>query len=198
MGTDPQGQSTAKSGQTEESIWVSSSSKSSPYHRYQTTSGSPYSYTCNFCKKGFSNAQALGGHMNIHRRVRAKLRQSSSSEDKKIQSVGAEKEYFDQNPPARSESSDHDDDEGGTLKRPWIDRVLGYEGYQGRDEMGKLLLRRPLPSFVDGAYCMEDREESARDVAGRDDRSPALDLELRLGSEPRQVSTVLGKRECSS
>ncbi|PIA60463.1 hypothetical protein AQUCO_00300162v1 [Aquilegia coerulea] len=31
------------------------------------------SYRCSFCKKGFSNAQALGGHMNIHRRDRAKL-----------------------------------------------------------------------------------------------------------------------------
>ncbi|KAI0531499.1 hypothetical protein KFK09_001055 [Dendrobium nobile] len=29
------------------------------------------SYECNFCKRGFLNAQALGGHMNIHRRNRA-------------------------------------------------------------------------------------------------------------------------------
>ncbi|KAH0470458.1 hypothetical protein IEQ34_000181 [Dendrobium chrysotoxum] len=28
------------------------------------------SYECNFCKRGFLNAQALGGHMNIHRRDR--------------------------------------------------------------------------------------------------------------------------------
>ncbi|CAO2822726.1 unnamed protein product [Amaranthus hypochondriacus] len=39
------------------------------------------SYTCNFCKKGFSNAQALGGHMNIHRRDRAKLRKTSSNDE---------------------------------------------------------------------------------------------------------------------
>ncbi|KNA08853.1 hypothetical protein SOVF_158970, partial [Spinacia oleracea] len=39
------------------------------------------SYTCNFCKKGFSNAQALGGHMNIHRRDRAKLRDELSTDD---------------------------------------------------------------------------------------------------------------------
>ncbi|XP_028060575.1 transcriptional regulator SUPERMAN-like [Camellia sinensis] len=30
-------------------------------------------YTCSFCKKQFKSAQALGGHMNIHRRERAKL-----------------------------------------------------------------------------------------------------------------------------
>ncbi|KAF7825636.1 transcriptional regulator TAC1-like [Senna tora] len=42
-------------------------------------------YNCGFCKKGFSNAQALGGHMNIHRRDRAKLKQlSSNSEEEKV------------------------------------------------------------------------------------------------------------------
>ncbi|XP_074327764.1 uncharacterized protein LOC141665681 [Apium graveolens] len=34
-------------------------------------------YECNFCKRGFSNAQALGGHMNIHRKDKAKLKQTS-------------------------------------------------------------------------------------------------------------------------
>ncbi|XP_011029855.1 PREDICTED: transcriptional regulator SUPERMAN-like [Populus euphratica] len=29
------------------------------------------SYECSFCKRGFTNAQALGGHMNIHRKDRA-------------------------------------------------------------------------------------------------------------------------------
>ncbi|KAG5246309.1 zinc finger family protein [Salix suchowensis] len=32
-------------------------------------------YPCSFCKRQFSSAQALGGHMNVHRRDRAKLRQ---------------------------------------------------------------------------------------------------------------------------
>ncbi|XP_057957165.1 transcriptional regulator SUPERMAN-like [Malania oleifera] len=36
----------------------------------------PRSYTCTFCKKEFRSAQALGGHMNVHRRERARLRQS--------------------------------------------------------------------------------------------------------------------------
>ncbi|EXC31922.1 Transcriptional regulator SUPERMAN [Morus notabilis] len=31
-------------------------------------------YSCNFCKRQFKSAQALGGHMNVHRRERARLR----------------------------------------------------------------------------------------------------------------------------
>ncbi|KAL3743398.1 hypothetical protein ACJRO7_018663 [Eucalyptus globulus] len=36
----------------------------------------PRSYTCSFCRREFRSAQALGGHMNVHRRDRAKLHQS--------------------------------------------------------------------------------------------------------------------------
>ncbi|KAJ4722631.1 transcriptional regulator SUPERMAN-like [Melia azedarach] len=36
----------------------------------------PRSYTCSFCKREFRSAQALGGHMNVHRRDRARLRMS--------------------------------------------------------------------------------------------------------------------------
>ncbi|PUZ46329.1 hypothetical protein GQ55_7G060500 [Panicum hallii var. hallii] len=33
------------------------------------------SYTCGYCRREFRSAQALGGHMNVHRRDRARLRQ---------------------------------------------------------------------------------------------------------------------------
>ncbi|KAK9931054.1 hypothetical protein M0R45_018350 [Rubus argutus] len=36
----------------------------------------PRSYTCSFCKREFKSAQALGGHMNVHRKDRARLRSS--------------------------------------------------------------------------------------------------------------------------
>ncbi|WCJ19666.1 C2H2 and C2HC zinc fingers superfamily protein [Euphorbia peplus] len=35
----------------------------------------PRSYSCSFCKREFRSAQALGGHMNVHRRDRARLKQ---------------------------------------------------------------------------------------------------------------------------
>ncbi|XP_059630131.1 transcriptional regulator SUPERMAN-like [Cornus florida] len=41
----------------------------------------PRSYTCSFCKREFRSAQSLGGHMNVHRRDRARLRQYSPPRD---------------------------------------------------------------------------------------------------------------------
>ncbi|KAL6131509.1 hypothetical protein ACLB2K_069884 [Fragaria x ananassa] len=35
----------------------------------------PRSYSCSFCMREFRSAQALGGHMNVHRRDRARLKQ---------------------------------------------------------------------------------------------------------------------------
>ncbi|XP_052171622.1 uncharacterized protein LOC127787597 [Diospyros lotus] len=44
----------------------------------------PRSYSCSFCRKEFRSAQALGGHMNIHRRDRARLKQSVSPQNEKL------------------------------------------------------------------------------------------------------------------
>ncbi|RZC11979.1 Zinc finger protein 10 [Glycine soja] len=41
------------------------------------TTWPPRSYSCTFCRKEFRSAQALGGHMNVHRRDRARLHQAS-------------------------------------------------------------------------------------------------------------------------
>ncbi|XP_057475965.1 transcriptional regulator SUPERMAN-like [Actinidia eriantha] len=43
------------------------------------TTWPPRSYTCTFCRREFKSAQALGGHMNVHRRDRAKLNQGPPS-----------------------------------------------------------------------------------------------------------------------
>ncbi|XP_044497843.1 transcriptional regulator SUPERMAN-like [Mangifera indica] len=45
----------------------------------EDTAATKRSYECTFCKRGFTNAQALGGHMNIHRKDRAKAKQVTSS-----------------------------------------------------------------------------------------------------------------------
>ncbi|KAE9618398.1 hypothetical protein Lal_00047316 [Lupinus albus] len=43
------------------------------------TSWPARNYGCSFCKREFRSAQALGGHMNVHRRDRARLRSSLCS-----------------------------------------------------------------------------------------------------------------------
>ncbi|XP_045815591.1 probable transcriptional regulator RABBIT EARS [Trifolium pratense] len=40
------------------------------------TTWPPRSYSCTFCRREFRSAQALGGHMNVHRRDRARLHQN--------------------------------------------------------------------------------------------------------------------------
>ncbi|XP_074315722.1 uncharacterized protein LOC141651931 [Silene latifolia] len=40
----------------------------------------PRSYTCSFCKRDFRSAQALGGHMNVHRRDRAHLHHQAQAQ----------------------------------------------------------------------------------------------------------------------
>ncbi|XP_076917118.1 transcriptional regulator TAC1-like [Bidens hawaiensis] len=40
------------------------------------------SYECTFCKRGFTNAQALGGHMNIHRKDKAKAKKHNTGSTK--------------------------------------------------------------------------------------------------------------------
>nr|XP_043609069.1 zinc finger protein 10 [Erigeron canadensis] len=47
----------------------------------------PRSYTCSFCRREFRSAQALGGHMNVHRRDRARLKQVSSPDTNQLQGV---------------------------------------------------------------------------------------------------------------
>ncbi|XP_031488951.1 uncharacterized protein LOC116256681 [Nymphaea colorata] len=48
----------------------------------------PRYYSCSFCRKEFKSAQALGGHMNVHRRDRARLRQSPDSQSEINQHSG--------------------------------------------------------------------------------------------------------------
>ncbi|KAL3645588.1 hypothetical protein CASFOL_010768 [Castilleja foliolosa] len=39
----------------------------------------PRNYKCTFCRRDFRSAQALGGHMNVHRRERARIQQETTT-----------------------------------------------------------------------------------------------------------------------
>ncbi|RWR86129.1 zinc finger protein [Cinnamomum micranthum f. kanehirae] len=50
----------------------------------------PRSYSCSFCRREFKSAQALGGHMNVHRRDRARLKQSPDDQQSPCTQLGIE------------------------------------------------------------------------------------------------------------
>ncbi|XP_022728383.1 zinc finger protein GIS3-like [Durio zibethinus] len=64
-----------EANQVEDSKSLSEESDGSEQSNHDMGTGR--SYECVFCKRGFATAQALGGHMNIHRKDRAKSRPSS-------------------------------------------------------------------------------------------------------------------------
>ncbi|KAI3667054.1 hypothetical protein L6452_42096 [Arctium lappa] len=142
------------------------------------------SYTCTFCKRGFSNAQALGGHMNVHRKDRARLRESiqetlitteptkgiSSMDQGEAQSSSDEKgdgvpkrplTFSEENSPRRPRKKDY----GVNFKKPTLQLSLCIE------------------SSSTGDSCIRSNKVSALSSS-----STEVDLELRLGMDSEATS----------
>ncbi|XP_021889025.1 zinc finger protein 10-like [Carica papaya] len=58
----------------------------------------PRSYSCSFCRREFRSAQALGGHMNVHRRDRARLKQSLCQDNEIVHQENQDHHTHIQNP----------------------------------------------------------------------------------------------------
>uniref|UniRef100_A0A1J3GY18 Transcriptional regulator TAC1 n=1 Tax=Noccaea caerulescens TaxID=107243 RepID=A0A1J3GY18_NOCCA len=139
------------------------------------------SYICSFCIRGFSNAQALGGHMNIHRRDRAKLRQKLMEDSK--DAVVAESdssevvslelnEQQQQQEEAMACDDDHDDQDQDMEKDISPDQKLGFwvqESKLGTNDRGDV---------VDGSSSSNHGQ------------TEELDLELRLGQSVVEKKTT--------
>ncbi|KAE9585988.1 hypothetical protein Lal_00009952 [Lupinus albus] len=137
------------------------------------------SYECNFCKRGFSNAQALGGHMNIHRKDKAKLKQTSTL---------STQFSLDNNP----------------QKVPQLLplNVSLKDGVTSRDETTHVVVQiKQLPLFDDSQKpqsedLAENNDESeTRVLPCSQGSSSELDLELRLGLDPEDSSATMGTRK---
>ncbi|XP_077225795.1 transcriptional regulator TAC1-like [Tasmannia lanceolata] len=142
-------------------------------------SGTGRSYECTFCKRGFSTAQALGGHMNIHRRDRARIRHRTHSSVTKKADEDASNSFsqFQNHPQFHSLISEN-------LKNYHMyvpASVSSNRQIQGFNS-NNFPSREPLNLFGDelhvGSSTKIDREEKRLD--GTDGE---LDLELRLGPE---------------
>ncbi|KAJ4704622.1 transcriptional regulator TAC1-like [Melia azedarach] len=161
------------------------------------------SYTCAFCKRGFSNAQALGGHMNIHRKDRAKLRQFAE-ENLLSLDIARTKPIEDSDLPEDTsvvilESSE---EKSCTPKRPC---TLSREDDctpKSKDDIEEF---HQLPFFTDEPSSSAEMKASSSSSYGKHedkglqlDHSLAqieLDLELRLGPEPPHDRSATSTKE---
>lgn len=167
----------------------SNSDKSSPDREEklnEDTTGVGRSYECTYCKRGFTNAQALGGHMNIHRKDKAKAKKKNQDEssNKSNENYAKNLRYF---------TSSHDHHE----------QQSGYYGGVGGKMDYQVYFPSSNPSVQTGNYLPVWKQEhdfggpnlslkigiSEENGVGDDDRKiivkeNEVDLELRLGHDP--------------
>ncbi|MED6120943.1 hypothetical protein PIB30_025570 [Stylosanthes scabra] len=128
------------------------------------------SYECNFCKRGFSNAQALGGHMNLHRKDKAKIKEQQQQQYSSSSSSTSNQQFL---------------LEGNLGHIKELGNVPHHQALM-EDETNNnnvVMMRQQLPLFAESSpHHLQQQEEDQ--ISG-----PELDLELRLGPEPPQGSS---------
>ncbi|KAK3003083.1 hypothetical protein RJ639_019083 [Escallonia herrerae] len=148
----------------------------------QAAAAAARSYECIFCKRGFSNAQALGGHMNIHRKDKVKLKQAATSAaSKEITSKFlVDKATPNMLAPLELKKS------ASSTARNWNftsrdDRAIPEkESHEGE--------LRQLPLFAETASRMaEDQSSSFPDVASAEKEPSAQELDLELSRDHRST-----------
>lgn len=153
-----------------------------------STAGTGRSYECTFCKRGFSTAQALGGHMNIHRRDRPRVLKSSpaaSASSKRPEDGSSEARYGYYHPYSIHKRSSS----AGSL----ISSSSGHSLQEHEHMHASRHMRSTSSSIEDDDPRRRRRELSLfgedvkRDDAGEEKGSgeevEELDLELRLGHD---------------
>nr|AHZ94453.1 Cys2/His2-type zinc finger protein [Chrysanthemum x morifolium] len=133
------------------------------------------SYTCTFCKRGFSNAQALGGHMNVHRKDRARLQESIQETLMMETTIG-----MSSIDPARDQSCS--DEKGDAVPMtPWTRESSSLGSHILKDD--SVNIERPSLKL---SLCIESSSTSdscirSNKISSSSSSSTEVDLELRLG-----------------
>ncbi|MED6217255.1 hypothetical protein PIB30_016068 [Stylosanthes scabra] len=131
------------------------------------------SYECNFCKRGFSNAQALGGHMNLHRKDKAKIKEQQQQQQYSSSSSTSNQQFLLE----------------GNLGNLSHNKELGNVPHQAVMEDETKMMRQQLPLFAESSPHHHLLQQQEDQTSGHEGRRPELDLELRLGPEPPQGSS---------
>ncbi|KAI4385567.1 hypothetical protein MLD38_003578 [Melastoma candidum] len=169
------------------------------------------SYGCIFCKRGFANAQALGGHMNIHRKDKEKLKHQhpgTSSIDQTARLMDMVIPRMIQHRPRapqplpvvtsggcmiKVEGKKDDlkgrEDEDQSASKSGEVRKLPLFANQPLNKMDRELVQNlikdrqdPVPKSTD--YKDEDKGKSSSSEGLGSLEVASVDLELRLGPEP--------------
>ena len=140
------------------------------------------SYDCVFCQRGFNTAQALGGHMNIHRKDRTTTNKPNSSPNKEpINTILNNKEML-----LVDDNDDYDDDQVDQV----INTRLLYSSKQDphHSNGGTSRFKGKIHGFLGSKKWgeEEDHMHEKRNIQDHDLRKEGeeLDLELRLGHYP--------------
>ncbi|CAJ2628097.1 transcriptional regulator TAC1-like protein [Trifolium pratense] len=171
--------------------------------------GKKCSYECTFCKRGFTNAQALGGHMNIHRKDRSKAsKQSNYSSSSQVSNKFFTNDEGVAFPYANSEQHmSQNFDHGmyfqhqyfptpppnnylvGNNYQPSNVHGFGYEYSRSSSNWSNLHLNQELqgPNLslqIGSSQHYVDNTHHQRIKRGNDEEENEVDLELRLGHDP--------------
>ncbi|KAG0466468.1 hypothetical protein HPP92_018048 [Vanilla planifolia] len=138
----------------------------------------PRFYKCSFCRREFRSAQALGGHMNVHRHDRAKLKQGPSPTSE------AQDENYKQ---SRFESMFLN----SSLTPNLTPESLGFQLVRGTrvltslHESMRLELGRENQKSGKAGGKRERELTSGEIVSNKRLKTEEVDLELRLGDSPK-------------
>lgn len=144
-------------------------------------------YGCTFCNRQFRSAQALGGHMNVHRRDRASLRSLLPSAVSQCPDNSNPNPNFTSSASASTVCTD-EDQKKVVMNLPH--QVLQYPlRSRGRDIKGKKRIRNFLGFGGSKGSAQKDEPKVLKkedinldlEIGSLKDPKEDLDLELRLG-----------------
>ncbi|XP_061353996.1 transcriptional regulator TAC1-like [Gastrolobium bilobum] len=147
--------------------------------------GTGRSYECIFCKRGFNTAQALGGHMNIHRKDRVNKTKPSfpPSSSNKVDDNNnyADLGFYSDSPshPAPDARNYHQVYSSATTHVQYGE-VLCVENQREHHQFGQDWRQRNL-SLYTNPLCVREIKDKFEDNSVEND---GIDLELRLGHHP--------------
>ncbi|XP_059429276.1 zinc finger protein 6-like [Corylus avellana] len=140
------------------------------------------SYDCTYCRRGFSNAQALGGHMNIHRKEKAKHKRFDHESHQP--SSDLPRLIIPSYPPTPPGSTSS-----------WL-----LETHVGEVNQLRLFVETPSekdqnPPGSSSSQLHQKTEKVLSSSSTFDLSGSEIDLELRLGPEPQDPSAPTGTKK---